>query len=162
MFRRIGGIILDEKVGRVCASHKNLPFIVPRTMCNDFGLSKDGKVSPRCKDNSGPERYVVIEFDDMEEIVQISMVKHLSEFLPLVLVLHSGGKSFHAWFNGCDASRGRVLAFRRHAASLGADRAVFTKSQMVRMLSKNNGNLQELHYFDLSSFQVPPELRRSL
>ena len=83
--------------------------------------------------------------------VQISIIKHLSQFLPLVLVLHSGGKSFHAWFNGCDASEDRVLAFRRHAATLGADKAVFTKCQMVRMPNQNrenNGNLQELHYFD--------------
>ena len=86
-------------------------------MSGEFGLSQDGKVSTRCNDNTGPERYVVIEFDDMEENVQISMIKHLSQFLPLVLVLHSGGKSFHAWFNGCDASEDRVLAFRRHAAS---------------------------------------------
>ena len=137
---------LDE----FCASEKNLPFIVPRTMCNEFGLSQDGKVSPRCNDNAGPERFVVIEFDDMEENVQVSMIKHLGQFLPLVLVLHSGGKSFHAWFNGCDSSEERVLAFRRHAASLGADKAVFTRCQMVRMPNQcreENGNLQELHYF---------------
>ncbi|MEL0005039.1 MAG: AAA family ATPase [Opitutales bacterium] len=137
---------LDE----FCASEKNLPFIVPRTMCNEFGLSQDGKVSPRCNDNAGPERFVVIEFDDMEENVQVSMIKHLRQFLPLVLVLHSGGKSFHAWFNGCDSSEERVFAFRRHAASLGADKAVFTRCQMVRMPNQcreENGNLQELHYF---------------
>lgn len=136
-----------------CASEKNLRFTVPRTMRNEFGISQDGQVSPRCNDNAGPERYVVIEFDDMEGDVQISMIKHLSQFLPLVLVLHSGGKSFHAWFNGCTASEDRVLAFRRHAASLGADKAVFTKCQMVRMPNQNrekNGNLQELHYLDLS------------
>jgi hypothetical protein len=86
----------------------------------------------------------------MEENVQVSMIKHLRQFLPLVLVLHSGGKSFHAWFNGCDSSEERVLAFRRHAASLGADKAVFTRCQMVRMPNQRreeNGNLQELHYF---------------
>ena len=142
-----------KKLEEFFYSDENLPFIVPRTMSGEFGLSQDGKVSTRCNDNTGPERYVVIEFDDMEENVQISMIKHLSQFLPLVLVLHSGGKSFHAWFNGCDASKDRVLAFRRHAASCGADKAVFTRCQMVRMPNQRreeNGKFQELHYFDSS------------
>lgn len=139
-----------KKLEEFFCSNENLPFIVPRTMSEEFGVSLDGEISNRCNNNTGPERFVVIEFDDMEENVQVSMIKHLSQFLPLVLVLHSGGKSFHAWFNGCDSSEERVLAFRRHAASLGADKAVFTRCQMVRMPNQyreENGNLQELHYF---------------
>ena len=139
-----------KKLEEFFCSNENLPFIVPRTMSEEFGVSLDGEISNRCNHNTGPERFVVIEFDDMEENVQVSMIKHLSQFLPLVLVLHSGGKSFHAWFNGCDSSEERVLAFRRHAASLGADKAVFTRCQMVRMPNQyreENGNLQELHYF---------------
>jgi len=139
-----------KKLEEFFCSNENLPFIVPRTMSEEFGVSLDGEISNRCNNNTGPERFVVIEFDDMEENVQVSMIKHLSQFLPLVLVLHSGGKSFHAWFNGCDSSEERVLAFRRHAASLGADKAVFTMCQMVRMPNQcreENGNLQELHYF---------------
>jgi hypothetical protein len=140
-----------KKLEEFCCSDENLPFIVPRTMSDEFGIKQGGEISTRCNHNTGPERFVVIEFDGMEENVQISMINHLRKFLPLVLVLHSGGKSFHAWFNGCDAREERVLAFRRHAASLGADRAVFTKSQMIRMPNQirgENGKLQELHYFD--------------
>ena len=146
-----------KKVTEFCASNENLPFIVPRTMSEKFGTSQDGKKSPRCNNNTGPERFIVIEFDDMEESVQISMIKYLSGFLPLVLVLHSGGKSFHAWFTGCGASEERVFAFRCRAASLGADRAVFTKSQMVRTPNQTrgkDGKLQELHYFDSSKLPI--------
>jgi hypothetical protein len=128
-----------------------LPLIVPRTMARRSGLTLEGKVSERCNDNAGPLRYVVVEFDDAGEDEQACLHRHLSQFLPLVLVLHSGGKSLHGWHNAVGASEERVDRFKMYAAALGADPQVFVPSQMVRMpnaIRPENGELQRLLYFD--------------
>ena len=40
-----------------------LQFIVPSPMSKAFGLNKAGKQSHRCLDNTGPRRFLVVEFD---------------------------------------------------------------------------------------------------
>jgi hypothetical protein len=57
----------------------------------------------------------------------------LADYAPLVLVVHSGGKSLHAWL-ACrgqeDATVHRVFTY---AVRLGADPATWTRCQLVRM-----------------------------
>ncbi len=129
----------------------DLPLIVPRTMANKFGITLEGNQSERCNDNAGPLRYVVVEFDDAGGDEQAGLHWHLRQFLPLVLVLHSGGKSLHGWYNAVGASEAAVEAFKMYAAALGADPQVFVPSQMVRMpnaIRPENEELQRLLYFD--------------
>jgi hypothetical protein len=115
-----------------------LQFIVPSPMSKASGLNKSNKPSHRCLDNTGPRRFLVVEFDfkaDVEAcetsiarglsgaskkqlnalenakfvrgclerdlLVQdicAALIDHLSKFVKPALVVHSGGKSLHAWF----------------------------------------------------------------
>ena len=45
----------------------------------------------------------------------------------------SGNKSLHGWFLVSDSREELQVLFMRYAVSLGADRAQWTKSQMVRL-----------------------------
>ena len=38
-------------------------FIVPSPMSKPIGITQDGKPSPRSLDNTGPRRFLVVEFD---------------------------------------------------------------------------------------------------
>jgi hypothetical protein len=161
-------------VKEFCSSNEIGEYIVPRTMLGECNLNDQGEVSARCNNNTGPERYVVIEFDHSSSSEQLSIIKHLKDFLPLVLVIHSGNKSFHSWFNGCNAPAERVQRFRQYAAALGADTALFTKCQLVRtpnQTREENGKKQVLHYFDhtkipkdgegvsiFDDYRMPPEV----
>jgi hypothetical protein len=94
-------------------------FIVPNPMSKETGLTTDGKVSQRCIDTTGPRQFVVSEFDISEDgdwapyvhdcrnrgitiiDANIALIIELTTrglpCLPLGLMVHSGGKSMHAW-----------------------------------------------------------------
>jgi hypothetical protein len=58
---------------------------------------------------------------------------HLARLAPLVMVVHSGGKSLHGWFACQGSSEALQLRFMRYAVMLGADPATWTRCQFVRM-----------------------------
>jgi hypothetical protein len=130
-------------------------FIVPSACNGKFGKTRDGKESAHCLDNTGPRMYLVIEQDKGTHDEQSAIITHLAKDLQLVMVLSSGGKSLHAWFNvkGMDErteSFKKLQRFMRYAVSLGADPATWVKSQFVRMPDglRDNGNRQSVFYFD--------------
>jgi hypothetical protein len=127
-------------------------FVVPSPMRSEFGVTLEGRESMRCLDNVGNRRFLVIEFDSSPIDSQAGAIKFLSEYLPLVMVIHSGGKSLHSWYSG-DADSEQLLKFMRLAVSLGADPATWSKCQLVRLPfgRRDNGNLQNVLYFDPSS-----------
>ncbi|MDA7680627.1 hypothetical protein N8633_02450, partial [bacterium] len=129
-----------------------IQYLVPSPMAAEFGLTLEGRTSMRCLDNVGARRFLVIEFDSSPLDTQAGAIKFLSEYLPLVMVIHSGGKSFHSWFSG-DTDSEQLLKFMRLAISLGADPATWSKCQLVRLPfgRRDNGNLQEVIYFDPST-----------
>ncbi len=109
-------------------------FIVPNPMSRPTGTTVDGKQSAKSNDNTGPRIYIVIEFDTTPLLQQPPLIAWLArrwaaEF-PMVMIVHSGGKSLHAWF-GCENKD--PLAFFQQAVSMGADRKLWTVSQFVRM-----------------------------
>jgi hypothetical protein len=150
-----------------------LQFIVPSPMSKAFGLNKAGKQSHRCLDNTGPRRFLVVEFDfkaDVEAcaasiarglsgaskkqlnelekakfvrgclerdlLVQdicAALIDHLSKLVKPALVVHSGGKSLHAWFYCGGVDEAPLREFMEYAVSLGADRATWPQCQLVRM-----------------------------
>ena len=61
------------------------------------------------------------------------MLLHLAKVAPLVLAVHSGGKSLHGWFYCAGQPEEKWLHFMRYAVSLGADPATWTRSQFVRL-----------------------------
>ena len=108
-------------------------FIVPSPMTAEEGRTQDGKMSPRCLENTGPRRFLVIEFDRGATDTHAAVLWHLARMAPLVLAVHSGGKSLHGWFACAGADEETLLRFMRYAVSLGADPATWTRCQFVRM-----------------------------
>ena len=149
-------------------------FIVPSPMSKTKGLTQDGKLSARSQDNVGPRRFLVIEFDFVETdksgrdtaaapmlrrlaaqavtIADLCAALHaeLAKCRPLALVLHSGGKSLHGWYPCSGVEDAVMHRFMRFAVSLGADRATWTRVQLVRMPDgvRDNGKRQRVLYFN--------------
>lgn len=82
--------------------------------------------------------------------ISAALLLHLAECAPLALAVHSGGKSIHGWFCAQDRSEDLLHRFMSYAVSLGADRALWTRSQFVRMPdgTRDNGNRQTVFFFN--------------
>ena len=121
---------------RPLSSHRLLAmmqFIVPSAMSAPTGLTQKGKVSEHTLSNTGPRQFLVIEQDQGDVDSQACIIAHLADSAPLVLVVHSGGKSLHSWFHCAGQPDFAVARFFDHACRLGADAATWTPSQLVRM-----------------------------
>ena len=152
----------------------SMPFIVPSPMSALTGITTGGRTSARTLSNTGPRRYLPIEFDFAERdksgrdtshapmlraladdgitVLDLcaSMILHLAQYGPLVVF--SGGKPLHGWFH-CDGQpEEQVRLFMHYAVGLGADPATWTRNQMVRMpdgtRADGNGARQTVHYFN--------------
>jgi hypothetical protein len=151
-------------------------FIVPNPMSARLGYTKDGKLSAHTLDNTQQPRLFLIgelDFglverdgktrkpcaDFVEEMaaqgitiadISASVLLHLSEYAPLVLIVSSGGKSLHGWFYCAGQEEETLLSFFKYAISLGADWRMWLPSQFARMPdgTRDNGKRQEVHYFD--------------
>ena len=129
-------VALENAITRPLSQLKMSPlqqFVVPSPMTAPTGTTKSGRVSARCLDNTGLRKYLVIEQDSGEPDDQASIISHLTDFAPLVLVVHSGGKSLHAWFACRGQPESTVFRFFDHAVRVGADPATWTRCQLVRM-----------------------------
>jgi hypothetical protein len=150
-------------------------FIVPSSMSKTKGLTQEGKLSSRSQGNVGQRQFLVIEFDFTEvdkngrdtaaapmlrrlaasgvTIADLCAALHadLAKIRPIMLVVHSGGKSLHGWYPCAgDAEEDKMHRFMRFAVSLGADPATWTKIQLVRMPDgvRENGKRQRVLYFN--------------
>jgi hypothetical protein len=92
-----------------------LRLIVPNPMTKAMGVNQQGRASARCLDNTGPRKFLVVEFDfalgksaECDEIItalektgrttadmNAALHVRLQEYLPLGMVVYSGGKSLH-------------------------------------------------------------------
>ncbi|KAB2912482.1 MAG: hypothetical protein F9K30_20695 [Dechloromonas sp.] len=119
-------------------------FIVPNPMSASTGLTSEGRVSRRCLANTGPLTYQVVEFDQgaLEEQAKIHL--HLAGMAKLRLVVFSGNKSLHGWYDVRSMGPEVVMRFRRYVAALGADKATFNPCQLVRTPNarRDNGAIQ--------------------
>jgi hypothetical protein len=130
----------------------NLQFIVPSPMTARTGTTREGRVSAHTLDNTGPRRFLVVEFDNGPLDSHAAMLMQLSTKVALVLVVHSGGKSLHGWFYVERLSPDAALVFMRIAVSVGADTATWTRSQFVRIPdgTRATGERQTAYYFNPS------------
>jgi hypothetical protein len=130
-------------------------FIVPNPMSAVKGLTLQRKESYHTLNNTGPRQYLVTEFDSGNVAEQLRVILHLrnhgptpgADVLPLKMVLHSGGKSIHAWW---EAAAFDPTDFFRRAVVLGADPHTWLKSQFVRMPDgwrKDKARVQHILYF---------------
>jgi hypothetical protein len=154
-------------------------LIVPSPMRAKEGKRKDGKPSARCLDNTGPRRYLVVEFDfatrggeedsSPENLILArlaaevpcrtapdlcaALLLHLIRMgAPMVLAVHSGGKSVHGWFPALGQPEENLRRFFSCACRLGADPATWTPCQLVRLPggTRANGTPQKVLYFNPS------------
>lgn len=123
-----------------------MQFIVPSPMSKPKGLTQEGKESAHCLDNTGPRKFLVIDFDKGTEQEQAACIEHLATFAPLVLIVKSGNKSLHAWFACQDTTEADLERFMAYCVTLGGDPALFTKSQFARTpgATRDNGNTQSV------------------
>lgn len=110
-----------------------MQFIVPSSMSKPMGLNKQGELSQRCLDNTGPRQHLVIEFDRHEWEIQTKLLHYLSQELPLRLICHSGNKSLHGWFHCSDREERELRNFMNRAIQLGADPMTWPRCHAVRL-----------------------------
>ena len=110
-------------------------FVVPSAMSARRGKTKAGRVTARSLENTGVRQHLVVEIDDpsITKDQQAAILNHLAQFAPLVMVVDSGNKSIHGWFACHGVPEETVERFFREAVSLGADSALWTRCQLVRM-----------------------------
>ena len=127
-----------------------LALIAPSPMTARTGRTQDGKQSEHALDNTGPRRFLIVEQDKGSTDEQAAVLLHLAERAPLVLAVHSGGKSIHGWFMAAGQPEERLRRFMRYAVALGGDPATWTRCQFVRMPGgrRDNGNRQTIYFFN--------------
>jgi hypothetical protein len=132
-----------------------LAAIVPNPMTAPTGLTKDGKQSEHSLEATGRRWFLVIEFDQGLADGHAALLLHLAEAAPLALAVHSGGKSLHGWFATQDQTETQLRRFMERAVSLGADSAMWTRSQFARMPDglREDGERQVVYYFDPEALQ---------
>ncbi len=134
----------------------DLARIVPSPMSKRRGLTKDYRTSTHTLDNTGPRRFIVTEFDTGTLDEQAALLLHLNRHLPLVCVVFSGNKSLHGWFPVTGLPEPTVREFFTYGVALGADPALWTKSQFVRMPDgrhDKNGNRQTCYFLDFDTLR---------
>ena len=128
---------------------KNAAFIVPHYMSAKYGRRQsDGELSQHTLENTGPVRYCVTDFDSPPSDQHASIIHSMAQSNALVLVLNSGNKSLHAWWNVPEFYQD---TFWKQAIRCGAD-PVFARNraQFARMPNgmRDNGVKQQVIYFD--------------
>jgi hypothetical protein len=125
-------------------------FVVPNAMSALEGKRKsDGELSAHTLDNTGPRQNIVVEFDDgATPDEQAARHIWLSEFRKLRLVVYSGSKSLHGWYEAQNEADDRK--FMEEAVRLGGDPKTWLRSQFVRLPNgqRENGTIQRVEFFD--------------
>jgi len=126
-----------------------LEFVVPNPMRKLSARLPDGKVSSRCRGNAAKtRRWLVVECDlgtDLEEQCRVlSSLDHPD--CPLRLVVFSGGKSAHGWFDAARLSPAEQVRWFRHAVFLCHDPKLWLPWQWVRAPGgrRKDGATQEI------------------
>ncbi|MDB4737346.1 hypothetical protein OAF75_00775 [Verrucomicrobiales bacterium] len=113
-------------------------------------LTKDD-LSEHTADNCGDRAYLIIENDKVDKTKQERILHHFSKKLPLALIVDSGGKSLHGWFNCYGKQENKVLDILREACVHGADLQMRLKVQFCRLpngIRNSNGNKQSVLYYN--------------
>lgn len=133
-----------------------LQLIVPSPMSAIEGVTKDGKPSRHTLSNTGDRRFLVVEFDSGTTDEHAALLLHLASRAPLVLAVHSGGKSLHGWFYCAGQPEEKLRRFMEYAVTLGADPATWTRSQFVRVPdgTRDNGARQTVFFFNPKPLEV--------
>ena len=121
--------------GNLARFAAEMQFIVPNPMRAEFGLTTSGKFSARCNANVLCRKHLIVEIDDefLGKERQARILSFLAGMVPLRMVVDSGGKSLHGWFDVSELGDEGTRAFFEKAVLLGADRHMWALSQWTRM-----------------------------
>lgn len=159
-----------EWLGNLAGQQHLVPNPMTARTGNPDGFHRD---IARCSENTGPRRYLVVEFDLVDpdlgvetpdagfvremkgqgrsvRDINASLIAHLASRGPLVMAVDSGGKSLHGWFWACGVGEESLREFFSYACRLGADRSFWTKCQAARLPDgiRDNGRIQAVKYFN--------------
>ena len=135
------------------SSRFNFSHICPNPNRVRYGTNMEGNLSAHCRDATGQRRYIIIESDnDLSFDSKASIIKFLQVEAEafLKMIVHSAGKSLHAWFNAseCEHENWRFINF---ACLLGADSRMWLPEQFARMpnaIREGTDLVQKCIYFD--------------
>lgn len=130
------------------------PHVVPNPLSGEQAQASNGNPSYRCDAAVSAWRFVLIEFDDLSIEAQAGRICWmLDQGWAIACVIHSGGKSLHAWFRvnlaSADAWQQEVHneLFPRYLIPMGADRACRNASRLSRLPgAMRDGQQQRLLY----------------
>ncbi|MDB4720849.1 hypothetical protein OAF65_03960 [Verrucomicrobiales bacterium] len=141
------GRSMSNFITQPLSEYRNLSgyqLIVPNPMTKRLGVKATYANTPEeelpkeaysahTKDNTGERHYQIIEFDNADMSYQARACSYLRKFLPLVMIVFSGNKSLHLWFNVKKQDPQYVEDFFNLASCLGADQAMWNRWQFARM-----------------------------
>lgn len=147
-------------------------FLNPATFKHLEGIDApqpDGstKHMTRCNLNVKSRLMILLEYDadptDKEGVSKMerfnSYCNACAEFIPRILIVNTGGKSIHNWFDARDATAAEITAFFNLAVQHGADKAMGAKSQIARMPNVGSAgpgrDAQTVLYFDKEGVNYP-------
>ncbi len=120
------------------------------------------KLSTRCNANVKERPYMLLEIDSKDEALIerfTSFAMELAKFIPLKLVVDTGNKSQHFWFDARNAEPKEVSAIFALACQHGADKQMGVRSQIARMpnvsASDEGRAAQRVIYYDHSNTSYP-------
>ena len=132
------------------------PLMVPSALLGEAALTQSGRMSARALANIGPRRYLVLDFDEGDKDDHATIIWHLrkqwaSASVGLVMVLDSGKRSLHSWWNVRHLGEEVIGKLCRQACRLGADKATCGRAQLVRVPQARRPETkqwQTVYYFD--------------
>ena len=123
----------------------DLQYICP----NPLKKIEDGRVLMNIKER----RYVVFE-SDIDILAgnwdgQAGVIEKLKSILRLSMIVWSGNKSLHAWFDCRGHAESQIHRFENMAVRLGADPQSLRMTQLVRFPwgLRDNGKVQKVIYY---------------
>ena len=162
---------LQEEIKKSKFEIDDFKFLNPSTFLEKAGITQKGKsyLSKRCNDDVAQRCYMLLECDvkeggereggkglyTKEEALAIrerfiTFCMELAKYLPLAMVVDSGGKSIHFWF-WCGEWTEEVERVFAIACAHGADKAMRVLSQKARMPNVSgydDRRDQKLLYYD--------------
>lgn len=144
-----------KRTARFCGKY---PHICPNPLSGASARTKAGDKPTYRGDRCVADfRYFVVESDTLSPDRQLDLIFGLEQFgFPLALIIHSGGKSYHAWFRcvGIDTQEewDRTIRDRLFPllALLGADKACANPSRLSRtpgMYREEKGRFQNIIFY---------------
>lgn len=136
-------------------------YIVPSPAIKKEGRRVDGEPSKHSKDMYPVRLFLVIEFDGTPKEQAATILLHLAQFAPLVMVVDSGGKSLHGWFFCLGVPEPDVHRFFTYAVRLGADSKMYETHQFARLpngIRSGSRKKQQVLYWDADAKGRPWKL----